>query len=131
MNIFFPLLIALLISGIYNVKAQSDLTDSYSFLKPDKEAVYPGGLKALTHDLGANLKYPKSARRTNLEGKVFVSFVVDEKGFVGDILTIKGLSAECDQAAIYAVSKLNRWIPALKDDKPVKSRFILPINFQR
>ena len=126
------LLTALFLLAIHTVNAQSDTTvtsDEPTFFdRPDKEPIYPGGMAALAHDVRANLKYPASARKAKL-GKVFVQFVVDETGQVRDITIIKGVSEDCDRAAINAVSKLNRWIPGLKNDKPVKTRFVLPINF--
>ena len=46
---------------------------------------YPGGLNSMYDLMKRNLKYPKSARQSKTEGKIFVSFVVDKKGKVTDI----------------------------------------------
>ncbi|MEJ0032017.1 MAG: energy transducer TonB [Bacteroidota bacterium] len=51
-------------------------------------------------------------------------------GTMSDYKIVKGLSDECDNAALVAVSKVKKWNPGSHDGKPVAVRFVLPIKFK-
>src|SRR5688572_32490764 len=57
-------------------------TNKSVFTIVEEMPVYPGGITALTEYIRSNLKYPESAKKDSIQGKVFVSFVVNEEGFV-------------------------------------------------
>ena len=59
-----------------------------------------------------------------------VRFRVEKDGSIGKIVIKKGLSKECDQAAVEVVSKLKRFVPAKQQGHPVPVWFTLPIRFQ-
>ena len=90
---------------------------------------YPGGEQALLACIVKNLKYPKSARRNEVQGIVVVRFVVLEDGKVGDIVIKRSLDPECDNAAKKAIKKLKRFTPGRSQGKPVKVWFTCPIQF--
>ena len=46
------------------------------------------------------------------------------------IVVVKGLSRECDEAAVKVVSSLPRFTPARQQGHPVPVWFTLPIRFQ-
>jgi serine/threonine-protein kinase len=70
---------------------------------------------------GGPAPYPKDARRLNLQGKVEVEMIVDEKGIPHDVRVLHGASALLDEAVIEAVYK-SRYEPAMKDGVKVKAR---------
>lgn len=90
---------------------------------------YPGGEQALLACIAKNLKYPKSARRNEVQGIVVVRFVVLEDGKVGDIVIQRSLDPECDNAAKKAIKKLKRFTPGRQQGKPVKVWFTCPVKF--
>lgn len=90
---------------------------------------YPGGEQALLACIVKNLKYPKSARRNEVQGIVVVRFVVLEDGKVGDIVIQRSLDPECDNAAKKAIKKLKRFTPGKQQGKPVKVWFTCPVKF--
>ena len=96
---------------------------------PIKEASFPGGNDALASYLLANVKYPESALKNNEAGKVFVSFVVEKDGSIGDVKVEKGVSADLDNEALKVVREMPKWTPAVKDGKEVRSSLTLPIVF--
>lgn len=91
---------------------------------------YKGGLQAMARHVQRNLKYPAVARRMEVEGIVFVSFVVDTDGRVIDVKAIKGISKECDQEAVRMVSGMTEWLAGRQGNIPVMVRMVLPIRFQ-
>jgi protein TonB len=91
------------------------------------QPTFPGGLDSLKSFLKRHVKFPHLDKVTS--GKVFIEFNVTEDGSVTDIKVIKGLCDSCDRNAIEALSKMPKWIPAKQNDKPVKTRMIIPITF--
>jgi TonB family protein len=88
-----------------------------------------GGLSGLANLISREIKYPREARKGRVEGRVFVEFIVDEKGHVANPRVIKGISRECDAESM-RVAALTKWTPGLERGVPVKSRFVLPIVFK-
>jgi TonB family protein len=84
-----------------------------------------GGLS----ELHRNVKYPDTAMKAGIEGRVYVEFVVDEDGRVLDPKVTKGLPMGCNEAAVRAVQQA-RFKPGMIDGKPVKVRQTLFINFR-
>ena len=91
---------------------------------------FPGGNGALFAYISNNLVYPESARKDGVEGRVVVSFIVNEQGAVTELKVEKGLTPECDEAALNVVRNMPNWIPAIHHGKPVKVKFRLPILFR-
>lgn len=53
--------------------------------------VFPGGQTALVQYIASHLKYPTVAQENGIQGRVLVSFVVGEDGYVEDVQVIKGV----------------------------------------
>ena len=65
-----------------------------------------------------------------VDGKVIVSFIVNEIGILGDIRIEKSLCAECDINAIAAVKNLENWTSGKKNKTNVESKLYIPVNFK-
>ncbi len=89
-----------------------------------------GGYEAFYAYVADELKYPRSALNLGVEGKVFVRFVVDERGKITRIEVVKGVGAGCDEEAIRVVSNAPDWKPGKQRGKPVKVQIIIPIVFK-
>ncbi len=74
--------------------------------------------------------YPRSARRSGLEGVVKVAAVVDESGKVtsAEVLSSSG-HGSLDQAAVEAVRRA-AFDPALQDGRPIACRIVIPVRFK-
>ncbi len=90
----------------------------------------PGGLKAFYKFIGDNLTYPPQARRAQVQGKVYIQFVINKDGSIGDIEILKGLGFGCDQEAIRVLEMSPKWNPGKQRGQPVRVRMSLPIVFQ-
>jgi len=92
---------------------------------------YPGGIQALMMDLAINTKYPSEARRLNIQGKVFINFIIEKDGSISNIKVIRGgdLGGGLPEAAIKSVSMLKTFKPATQNNVPVRSSYNVPISF--
>lgn len=79
------------------------------FLVVEQPPEFEGGLEAMYKFIRKNMKYPASARRMNIEGSVFVGFVVDADGKISEAGVIKGISADCDKEALRVVQMMPKW----------------------
>ncbi|MEO5581979.1 MAG: TonB family protein, partial [Saprospiraceae bacterium] len=84
--------------------------------------------------LAANIKYPASAYKDKIEGKVFVSFVVEKDGTLGRSYIEKGIDGACNDEALRVIRKMNtdgvRWSPGKNEGHEVPVVFTLPISFK-
>ncbi len=84
-----------------------------------------GGLS----ELQKKIKYPEIAKKAGVEGRVFLQFVVDEKGNVHDPIVTRGIGAGCDEEAIRAILTA-KFKPGKQRGKAVKVKMSLPITFR-
>jgi TonB family protein len=75
------------------------------------------------------LVYPKSALQNQIEGRVFVRFVIDDRGQMHCLQLISGIREDFNKEALRVV-KLLKFRPAIRDGKPVTSSMFLPLVFR-
>ncbi len=75
-------------------------------------------------------KYPAPERENNIQGKVMVTFVIDEEGNVIDADIYKGVSPGLDRESLRVISSLPKAKPASKDGINVPTRFYVPVLFK-
>ena len=95
----------------------------------EQNPMFPGGAAALYRFLGRSIRYPAEAARQQVQGKVFVSFVVNTDGSVDRINILKGIGAGCDEEAVRVVSIMPKWQPGRQKGRAVAVKYNLPIQF--
>ncbi|MEA1887968.1 MAG: M56 family metallopeptidase [Bacteroidota bacterium] len=78
----------------------------------------------------SNVTYPRIAAENGIQGKVFVMFVVDEKGQVTKAEILKGVDPSLDDEVLRVVNSSPSWSAGLQRGIPVKVRFSITVNFQ-
>jgi TonB family protein len=91
---------------------------------------YPGGESAMMRFVMDHVRYPDKERENDIQGRVVVGFVVDERGSINDITIKKGVSHGKDKEALRVVKLFPDFSPGMMEDKPVKVAFVLPIMFK-
>jgi protein TonB len=91
---------------------------------------FPGGEDALMAYLGKHIKYPETAIRNDVEGRVMLGFIVNTEGDIEDIKILRGIGYECDQEALRVAQHMPKWKPGKNNGKAVKVYFNLPIVFE-
>lgn len=100
------------------------------FTVVEKLPEYPGGNEAMGKFLADNIKYPENARKNGIQGKVFVTYVVEKSGKVTNIRVLKGVNEELDQEAMRVIGEMPNWKPGTEKGKPVRVQFTLPIDYK-
>lgn len=84
-----------------------------------------GGIQGIQE----RLQYPEIARQAQIEGTVYVQFVVDERGNVTDPFCIRDPGGQTCEEALRVV-RTAKFEPGRQRGQPVKVRFSLPIKFR-
>lgn len=90
---------------------------------------YPGGSAALNNFIKTHLKYPRHSK--NIKGKVFIGFIVNEDGSLTDFEIVRGLAEPFNNSALGVLKRMPNWIPAKRDNKPLRVKMVIPITFDR
>ena len=90
---------------------------------------FPGGEAALRKYIAQSVKYPVIAQENGIQGRVYVSFVVNTKGKVTDVKIARGVDPNLDKEAIRVVNAMPAWKPGKQRGKAVKVSYTVPINF--
>jgi protein TonB len=80
--------------------------------------------------LARNIKYPPRALQADIEGVVYVSFVVGTDGSVSDAKILKGIGFGCDEEALRVVNSMPKWIPGKQSGRPVRVRVSISVKFR-
>jgi protein TonB len=91
---------------------------------------YPGGQAALIEYISNNVKYPDDAAKKKVEGKVFVTFVVDTDGKITDVSLLRKVFPSLDAEAIRVISGMPNWIPGKQKGQVVRVKYTVPIMFR-
>lgn len=81
--------------------------------------------------LGEHIKYPKDAKERGASGRIAIKFVVEEDGKINEAeIANKEYDEQLGQIALDVVSNMPDWKPGMKDGKPVRTYFTVPVVFQ-
>ena len=90
---------------------------------------YPGGSAALFQFLASNVKYPAAAEKAGTQGRVIVTFVVEQDGSIGEPTVTRSVSPELDAEAVRVINAMPNWKPGTQNGKAVRVKYTVPINF--
>lgn len=88
---------------------------------------------ALLSYVNQKVIYPTEAREQNISGMAVLSFVVEQSGFVSGANILKDPGGGLGLAtlrAVYGMAQEVRFRPAIKNGKPVRFNYILPVRFR-
>ena len=104
--------------------------DNQIFTAVEKSAEFPGGIEKFYAYLSKTIRYPAVARENNVQGKVFLTFVVEKDGSLTDIKVLRGIGSGCDEEAVRVIKASPKWRPGQQNGRTVRQQYTVPINFQ-
>ena len=90
---------------------------------------FPGGASEFMKWLTTNLKYPASAQRKQVKGKVVAQFIVNTDGSVSDLELTERLEASCDREVLRVLKMMPKWQAGVMNAKPCRTKVCIPIVF--
>lgn len=100
------------------------------FMEVEKEPSFPGGERAMVAFIREELEYPPLAKEMDIEGVVYISFVVWKDGELRKVRVRKGVNRLLDQEALQVVEKMPDWEPGMQEGETVPVQVALPIRFK-
>ena len=94
------------------------------FIVVEQMPILIGGMEALHREI----RYPENALRANIQGRVHVQFIVNERGEVENPNVLRGIGGGCDEEALRVVSKM-KFQPGMQRGRPVRVQYNLPVVF--
>ena len=98
------------------------------FVVVEQDPEFPGGMEALYQWIGANYKWPASARDCDAFGYVYVTFIIEKDGSVSNIRLLRDLGCGHGEAVVEMVQRMPKWKPGKQRGKPVRVQFNLPVK---
>jgi periplasmic protein TonB len=118
------------VAPVISTKEEVEEEDTQVFFIVEDMPEFPGGELALRQFIANSVKYPVIAQENGIQGRVYVTFVVDADGSVSEPRIARGVDPSLDKEALRVVSSLPKWKPGKQRGKPVRVSYTVPINFQ-
>jgi TonB family protein len=112
------------------VSPQAQSPEREVFTSVEQMPEFPGGQGVLMKYLSNSIRYPESARKANIQGRVIAQFVVNQVGKIERIEIKRGLSPECDAETVRVIKAMPAWKPAKLNGRNVSVYYTLPISFR-
>ena len=90
---------------------------------------FPGGASEFMKWLTKNLKYPASAQKKQVKGRVVAQFIVNTDGSVSDLELTEHLEAACDREVLRVLRMMPNWQAGVMNAKPCRTKVCIPIVF--
>jgi TonB family protein len=129
------------VSLVEYVKEENVSNDAVSFVMVEKKPIYPGCEdlenqeeqfncfnRGIMQHIGKNFKYPTTARQRGIQGKVYVSFVIEKDGSVGNVEIARGVQPILDIECLRIICTMPKMEPAYQRGKTVRMQYTVPIN---
>lgn len=98
--------------------------------RPEKFALYPGGINGIYKHLKEEVTYPSDAKENNIQGTVVTTFSVNKSGKVENVRVVQSVSEDLDKEAIRLIESMETWYPGMDKGKPVRTKYRQPIVFE-
>jgi periplasmic protein TonB len=117
------------VAPVIQTTAEKEEEEAQVFFIVEEMPEFPGGELALRTYIANSIKYPVIAQENGIQGKVYVTFVVDRDGGISNAKIARGVDASLDKEALRVVNSLPKWKPGKQRGKPVRVSYTVPINF--
>lgn len=118
-----------LVVNVGEIEPDYEVGEVEVFTMVEEEPSFPGGMDSLMAWLQSNIHYPQQAKDNNISGKVYVTFVVEADGSIGNASILRDIGGGCGQEALRVVKLMPKWNPGKNKGQPVRVQFNLPVNF--
>ncbi len=115
--------------NLNNLQAQESKSNKGVYFEVDQMPEYPGGLEALKNDILSSVKYPEEAKTKGIQGKVYVTFVVNKQGKVTDAKVERGVEPSLDKESLRVINGLKTWNTGQRQRKSGKSELYYSYQF--
>jgi TonB family protein len=107
----------------------SDESATVPYVVVEEMPMFPGGDSTLLAFISQNVKYPETAKKNNIQGKVILRFCITANGNVDRVSVLRGVDPDLDAEAVRVASALPAFKPGKQGGKPVPVWYMIPVTF--
>jgi periplasmic protein TonB len=104
-------------------------TDDPFFLVEVMPSFKGGDINKFREWVQRRTNYPQAAIDAKIQGKVFLTFIIEPDGTVSNVTVVKGVASIIDNEAVKAIQASPKWSPGLQRGQPVRVRYSMWLNF--
>lgn len=104
-------------------------TDDPFFLVEIMPSFKGGDINKFREWVQRRTNYPQAAIDAKIQGKVFLTFIIEPDGAVSNVTVVKGVASIIDNEAVKAIQASPKWSPGLQRGQPVRVRYSMWLNF--
>ena len=113
------------------LQAEEEATEEEVFVIVEDMPKFKGGdINKFREWVQKRVRYPEIASENGIQGRVYITFVVETSGLVSNVSVTRSVDALLDEAAKEAVEASPKWDPGMQRGRPVRVRYSIPIIFQ-
>jgi protein TonB len=113
------------------LQAEEEATEEEIFVIVEDMPKFRGGdINKFREWVQKRVRYPELAAENGIQGRVFITFVVEPNGNVSNVSVTRSVDPLLDDAAKEAVAASPKWEPGMQRGRPVRVRYSIPIIFQ-
>ena len=112
---------------LYDEKGKKMKNKDYKALQ---KPMFPGGEASLMKYLANRIVYPEYARYADIQGKVFIGFIVEKDGSISNVKMIRSPHKLLSDEAIKVVENMPTWSVGMEHNVPVRVQYTLPVQFK-
>lgn len=104
-------------------------TDKPFFLVEVMPSFKGGDINKFREWVQKRTNYPQIAIDNKIQGRVYLTFIIEPDGAVSNITVVKGVDPVIDIEAVKAIQSSPKWTPGLQRGQPVRVRYSMWLNF--
>jgi len=85
--------------------------------------------KLLRSFIFSKIKYPEDAKSNQIQGTVYVTYIINKEGKVANVEILKSVHPSLDREAKRVVAMIPDMVPGKQRGVPVNVRYVFPVKF--
>jgi len=115
-------------AAMKNEETDYDSGSLYAFV--NEMPAFPGGDAARKKFFSKNIRYPLYAAENDIQGNVYVGFIVKKDGSLANVKILHGIGGGCDEEALRVVKMMPPWKPGYQNGKKTNVLVTMPVYFK-
>ncbi|HTD99344.1 MAG TPA: TonB family protein [Mucilaginibacter sp.] len=103
--------------------------DGRIFTAVESAPMFPGGQNEFYQFLAKTIKYPEAMKKNNIQGKVFLTFIVEKDGSLSDIKSVRDVGYGSAEESVRVLGLSPKWKPGYQNGRAVRVQYTIPISF--
>jgi protein TonB len=104
-------------------------TDEAFFIVEVMPAFKGGDINKFREWVMRRTNYPQAAVDNRIQGRVYLTFIVETDGTVSNVIVVKGVDPLIDKEAVRTIESSPKWSPGLQRGQPVRVRYSMSLSF--